>query len=234
MTNTGARGGNRLAKATKWDGKDGRESERSHSTAEAGELVPREPGGGKGRLVAGPWPGNSAGALDLDPLSTKRPRVASACESATGRAGCLNWARPDLWEAAGATPPPTRPNGTSTASQERLSGSGGEYTRRERTSHEERSDTDHERPSSCDHRPLDSAASLARTASPAADRSAAAGPPRPHPARPGRRPLPADRRPRPRPQPDLRPPLARPLAGRRRGLWPRPRRTTSPTSSSSA
>src|SRR5262245_22042219 len=28
-TNTGARGGNRLAKATKWDGKDGRESERS-------------------------------------------------------------------------------------------------------------------------------------------------------------------------------------------------------------
>jgi len=27
----------------------------------------------------------------------------------TRRTGCLNWARPDLWEAAEATPPPTRP-----------------------------------------------------------------------------------------------------------------------------
>jgi hypothetical protein len=75
-TNTGARGGNRLAKATKWDGKDGRESERSIVPVKPGNSCRENPGEGRGRLVAGPWPGNSAGALNLDPLSTKRPRVA--------------------------------------------------------------------------------------------------------------------------------------------------------------
>src|SRR5262245_45482343 len=63
-TNTGARGGNRLAKATKWDGKDGRESERSISTAEAGELVPREPGGGKGAPRRGAVAGQQRGGIE--------------------------------------------------------------------------------------------------------------------------------------------------------------------------
>src|SRR3954447_23823598 len=75
-TNTGARGGNRLAKATKWDGKGGRESERSIVPVKPGNSCREDPGEGRGRLVAGPWPGNSAGALNLDPLSTRRPRVA--------------------------------------------------------------------------------------------------------------------------------------------------------------
>src|SRR6516165_1374267 len=71
-TNTGARGGNRLAKATKWDGKDGRESERSIVPRKPGNSCREDPGEGRGRLVAGPWPGNSAGASNLDPLSTRR------------------------------------------------------------------------------------------------------------------------------------------------------------------
>src|SRR6516162_4162056 len=75
-TNTGARGGNRLAKATKWDGKDGRESERPIVPQKPGNSYREDPGEGRGRLVAGPWPGNSAGALNPDQLSTRRPRVA--------------------------------------------------------------------------------------------------------------------------------------------------------------
>jgi hypothetical protein len=47
-----------------------------HSTREAGELVREDPVEGRGRLVAEPWPGNGAGALDLDSLFTTRPRVA--------------------------------------------------------------------------------------------------------------------------------------------------------------
>jgi len=75
-TNTGARGGHRLAKATKGDGKDGRESERPIIPVKPGNSCREDPGEGRGRLVAGPWPGNSAGASNLDPLSTRRPRVA--------------------------------------------------------------------------------------------------------------------------------------------------------------
>src|SRR5262249_37511480 len=75
-TNTGARGGSRLAKATKWDGKDGRESERTIRPRKPGNSCGEHPGEGRGRLVAGAWPGNSAGALNLDQLSTRRPRVA--------------------------------------------------------------------------------------------------------------------------------------------------------------
>ena len=75
-TNTGARGGNRPAKATKWDGKDGRESERPIVPQKPGNSCREDPGEGRGRLVAGPWPGNSAGALNPDQLSTRRPRVA--------------------------------------------------------------------------------------------------------------------------------------------------------------
>ena len=74
--NTGARGSNRLAKETKWDGKDGRDSERSIVPLKPGNACRADPGEGRGRLVAEPWPGNSAGASDLDQLSTRRPRVA--------------------------------------------------------------------------------------------------------------------------------------------------------------
>src|SRR5262249_19485308 len=69
-TNRGARGGNRLAEATKWDGTDGRESERSIVPLKPGNSCHEDPAEGRGRLVAGPWPGNSAGALNLDQLST--------------------------------------------------------------------------------------------------------------------------------------------------------------------
>src|SRR5262245_8120780 len=74
--NTGARGSNRTAKETKWDGKDGRESERSIVPVKPGNACRADPREGRGRLVAEPWPGHSAGALDPEPLSTKRPRVA--------------------------------------------------------------------------------------------------------------------------------------------------------------
>ena len=75
-TNTDARGSNRPAKETKWDGKGGRESERSIVPAKPGNSCRGDPVEGRGRLVAEPWPGHSAGASDLDQLSTKRPRVA--------------------------------------------------------------------------------------------------------------------------------------------------------------
>ena len=52
-TNTGARGGNRLAKATKWGGKDGRESERSIVPVKPGNSCRGNPVEGRGRLVAG-------------------------------------------------------------------------------------------------------------------------------------------------------------------------------------
>ena len=82
-----------------------------HSTGEAGEPGPRGPWGGKGDvrhgLVSGP------------PVEGFEPRCGvnvtltdskAGSESMTRRTGCLNWARPDLWEAAEATPPPTRPD----------------------------------------------------------------------------------------------------------------------------
>jgi hypothetical protein len=40
---------------------------------------------GRGRLVAGPRPGNSKGALNLDPLFTKRPRVAQRMRVRDGK-----------------------------------------------------------------------------------------------------------------------------------------------------
>jgi hypothetical protein len=68
--NTDARDRNRLAKETKWDGKGGRESERSIVPAKPGNSCREDPVEGRGRLVVEPWPGNSAGALDPDSLST--------------------------------------------------------------------------------------------------------------------------------------------------------------------
>src|SRR5262249_60637727 len=64
-----------------------------------------------GFLVNRPSSGNRAGPSRPDPLSTQGRRIAvlavvsrgshratGACEWLAGRAGCLNWARPDPWE----------------------------------------------------------------------------------------------------------------------------------------
>src|SRR5215217_2436145 len=71
-TNTGARGGNRLAKATKWDGKDGRESERPVVPLKPGMSCRGRLGEGIGRVAAGPGPGDGTGASNPDQLSTGR------------------------------------------------------------------------------------------------------------------------------------------------------------------
>jgi hypothetical protein len=75
-TKTGARAGQGLAKETKWDPTGGRESERSIVPLKPGNACRADPAEERGRLVAEPWPGNSAGALNLDTLSPQRPRVA--------------------------------------------------------------------------------------------------------------------------------------------------------------
>src|SRR4051794_1248192 len=43
--------------------------------------------------------------LNVTPTDSKRES-----ESLTGRTGCLNWARPDLWELWGVIPRATRPD----------------------------------------------------------------------------------------------------------------------------
>ncbi len=56
-----------------------------------------------------PWAGNPAGALYPGPGSTQRPRITKReSESLTGGTGCVNCARPDLWEPQGVTPGATR------------------------------------------------------------------------------------------------------------------------------
>lgn len=73
-------------------------------------LYRRDPVEGRGLSVRESWPGNPAGALHPGCGSTKWPRIAKrVSETLAGRTGCVNCARPDLWEAAGVTPPPTRP-----------------------------------------------------------------------------------------------------------------------------
>src|SRR6266545_2666593 len=61
-TNTGARGGHRLAKETKWDGKDGRESEHSIVPAKRGNAA-SGPRGGKGVPSHGIVGGKHAGCF---------------------------------------------------------------------------------------------------------------------------------------------------------------------------
>ena len=64
-----------------------------------------DPAEGRGMSVRDSWAGNPAGALDPGPGSTERPRIAQRpSEALAGRTGCLNWARPDLWEPWGVTP----------------------------------------------------------------------------------------------------------------------------------
>ena len=103
---------------------DGRRGvEVSHSTAEAGELSPRDPVEGRGHRQVAPLEGKTANTSRLGPVSTSRQRIAELARQALGMAVAIAWlpgpagtrrrvaklsveepdaaepARPDLWGA---------------------------------------------------------------------------------------------------------------------------------------
>ena len=95
----------------------------SHSTAEAGELSPRDPVEGRGHRQVAPLEGKTANTPRLGPVSTSRQRIAELARQAVGMAVAIAWlpgpagtrrrvaklsveepdaaepARPDLWGA---------------------------------------------------------------------------------------------------------------------------------------
>ena len=95
----------------------------SHSTAEAGELSPRDPVEGRGHRQVAPLEGKTANPPRLGPVSTSRQRIAELARQALGMAVAIAWlpgpagtrrrvaklsveepdaaepARPDLWGA---------------------------------------------------------------------------------------------------------------------------------------
>ena len=95
----------------------------SHSTAEAGELSPRDPVEGRGHRQGAPVEGKTANTPRLGPVSTLRQRIAELARQALGMAVAIAWlpgpagtrrrvaklsveepdaaepARPDLWGA---------------------------------------------------------------------------------------------------------------------------------------
>ena len=95
----------------------------SHSTAEAGELSPRDPVEGRGHRQGAPLEGKTANTPRLGPVSTSRQRIAELARQALGMAVAIAWlpgpagtrrrvaklsveepdaaepARPDLWGA---------------------------------------------------------------------------------------------------------------------------------------
>ena len=95
----------------------------SHSTAEAGELSPRDPVEGRGHRQVAPVEGKTANTPRLGPVSTSRQRIAELARYALGMAVAIAWlpgpagtrrrvakpsveepdaaepARPDLWGA---------------------------------------------------------------------------------------------------------------------------------------
>ena len=95
----------------------------SHSTAEAGELSPRDPVEGRGHRQVAPVEGKTANTPRLGPVSTSRQRIAELARQALGMAVAIAWlpgpagtrrrvakpsveepdaaepARPDLWGA---------------------------------------------------------------------------------------------------------------------------------------
>ena len=95
----------------------------SHSTAEAGELSPRDPVEGRGHRQVAPVEGKTANTPRLGPVSTSRHRIAELARQALGMAVAIAWlpgpagtrrrvakpsveepdaaepARPDLWGA---------------------------------------------------------------------------------------------------------------------------------------
>src|SRR5277367_2862862 len=75
-----------------------------------GNLDRRDPGEGREMLVLDPWRGLPAGSIESRyRVNATTTDSTAAGESMTGRTGCLSWARPDLWEARGVIPGPTRP-----------------------------------------------------------------------------------------------------------------------------
>ncbi len=81
----------------------------SHSTAEAGERRPSGPWGGKGTLRHGPVGGHPVrDSVPCLPVTVTPADSTAARQSVAERTGCLNWARPDLWEPWGAIPTATR------------------------------------------------------------------------------------------------------------------------------
>jgi len=75
-----------------------------------GNLYRGDPVEGREVFVVASGVGNPSGTLYPGSGSTAHPRIAKReSESMTGRTGCLNWARPDLWELRGAIPEATRP-----------------------------------------------------------------------------------------------------------------------------
>ena len=99
----------------------------SHSTAEAGELSPRDPVEGRGHRQVAPVEGKTANTPRLGPVSTSRHRIAELARQALGMAVAIAWlpgpagtrrrvakpsieepdaaepARPDLWGPGSAT-----------------------------------------------------------------------------------------------------------------------------------
>ena len=95
----------------------------SHSTADAGELSPRDPVEGRGHRQVAPLEGKTANTPRLGPVSTSRQRIAELARQALGMAVAIAWlpgpagtrrrvakpsveepdaaepARPDLWGA---------------------------------------------------------------------------------------------------------------------------------------
>ena len=95
----------------------------SHSTAEAGELSPRDPVEGRGHRQVAPVEGKTANPPRVGPVSTSRQRIAELARQALGMAVAIAWlpgpagtrrrvakpsveepdaaepARPDLWGA---------------------------------------------------------------------------------------------------------------------------------------
>ena len=95
----------------------------SQSTAEAGELSPRDPVEGRGHRQGAPLEGKTANTPRLGPVSTSRQRIAELARQAVGMAVAIAWlpgpagtrrrvaklsveepdaaepARPDLWGA---------------------------------------------------------------------------------------------------------------------------------------
>ena len=63
----------------------------SHSTAEAGELSPRDPVEGRGHRQVAPLEGKTANTPRLGPVSTSRQRIAELARQALGMAVAIAW-----------------------------------------------------------------------------------------------------------------------------------------------
>ena len=63
----------------------------SHSTAEAGELSPRDPVEGRGHRQVAPVEGKTANTPRLGPVSTSRQRIAELARQALGMAVAIAW-----------------------------------------------------------------------------------------------------------------------------------------------